>query len=267
MSLPIASQPSFPELYERELVGPLFQPWVDDLLDSARLARGDELLDVACGTGIVARVARRRLGPGSRVVGVDLSPLMVAHARVVAPDIDFREGGAEKLPVASDERFDVVTSQQGLQFFTDKPAAIAEMRRVLEPGGRLAIATWRPIDEAPLILELQRVAEKRVGPIDDRRHSFGDADALAELLAAAGFADVHVQRRERTIRFADGITFAQLNAMAVVGMSQQGKGMPEDERRRVVEAIVSDSAQALRRHTDGSGIAFTLAANVATARA
>jgi ubiquinone/menaquinone biosynthesis C-methylase UbiE len=267
VSMPNANRPSFPELYERELVKPLFQPWVDALLDGARLSRGDDLLDVACGTGIVARVARERLGPGSRVVGVDSSPAMIAHGRVVAPHIELREGSADRLPVAADETFDVVTCQQGLQFFPDKPSAVSEMRRVLKPKGRVAIATWRPIEESPFVLELQRVAERTVGRIHDRRHSFGDADALASLLEGAGFLDAAVERLERTIRFTDGTVFARLNAMAIVGMSEGGKGIADEERSRAAEQIVADSEGVLRRYADGAGLAFTLAANVATARA
>ncbi|MGE0159401.1 MAG: class I SAM-dependent methyltransferase [Gemmatimonadales bacterium] len=265
-SMPNVNRPSFPELYERELVKPLFRPWVDPLLDAARLERGDDLLDVACGTGIVARVARERLGLGSRVVGVDLSPVMIAHGRVVAPGVDLREGSADRLPVEPDETFDVVTCQQGLQFFPDKPGAVSEMLRVLRPNGRVAIATWRSIEESPFILELQRVAERRVGRIDDRRHGFGDAAALASLLETAGFADVTVERLERTIRFADGEVFARLNAMAVIGMSENGKAMADEERSRTAEQILTDSEDVLRRYADGSGIAFTLAVNLATAR-
>jgi ubiquinone/menaquinone biosynthesis C-methylase UbiE len=266
-SMPNANRPSFAELYERELVKPLFQPWVDALLDGARLSRGDRLLDVACGTGIVARVARERLGPGSRIVGVDLSPLMIAHAKLVAPDLDLREGSADRLPVAADETFDVVTCQQGLQFFPDKPKAVSEMRRVLGSKGRVAVATWRPIEESPFILELQRVAERTVGRIEDRRHGFGDANALASLLESAGFLDTSVERLERTIRFADGPGFARLNAMAIVGMSEGGKGMADEERSRAAEQIVADSEGVLRRYAEGSGVAFSLVANVATARA
>jgi ubiquinone/menaquinone biosynthesis C-methylase UbiE len=267
MSMPNANRPNFAELYERELVEPLFRPWVDALLDGAGLDRGDALLDVACGTGIVARVARQRLGPGSRIVGVDLSPAMIAHARVVATDIELREGSADRLPVAADERFDVVTCQQGLQFFPDKPKAVSEMCRVLKSKGRVAIATWRPVEESPLILELQRVAERAVGRIDDRRHSFGDATELAALLEAGGLSDVTVERHEQLIRFADGRVFARLNAMAIVGMSEGGKGKPDEERARLAEQIVGDSEDVLRRYADGSGVAFVLAANVAIARA
>lgn len=93
-----ANPPSFPELYERKLVGPLFRPWAEAILDIVAPAAGERVLDVACGTGIVGRLASERVGPTGRVVGVDLSPGMLAMARAVAPSIEWREGNAVALP-------------------------------------------------------------------------------------------------------------------------------------------------------------------------
>ena len=109
----------------------------------ARLALtpSDSVIDVACGTGIVARVARERLGPEARVVGVDVSPAMLAVAREVDRTIDWRLGNATDLPVVAPEQFTVVTCHQGLQFMPDKAAATRGMRRVLAPTGRLTIGT------------------------------------------------------------------------------------------------------------------------------
>ena len=92
--------------------------------------RGDSLIDVACGTGIAARIGRERLGPEARIVGVDVAPAMLAVARTVDPTIDWREGNAVSLPVRATEHFTVLTCHQGLQFMPDKLAAIREMRRV-----------------------------------------------------------------------------------------------------------------------------------------
>lgn len=267
MSMPNVQVPSFAAIYERELVGPLFRPWVDLLLDGVGLEPGERVLDVACGTGIVARVAYERLGGEGRVVGVDLSPLMLAQARTVAPHLEWREGSADALPLADGERFDVLTCQQGLQFFPDRPKAAAEMRRALGPGGRVALATWRPLQEVPLMAELQEVAERRVGGIRDTRHGFGDAVAIAELLKGAGFRDVEVEKHERTIRFDDGATLVRLNAMAIIGMSEAGKSMSDEERARTAEALTADSADVIDRYSDGAGLAFRMGTNVATARA
>ncbi len=255
---------SLPELYEKWLVTPLFRPWAELALDDLGLGPTDRVLDVACGTGIVARVAKERLGASARVVGVDLSPNMLAIARRVAPGIDWREGNAAALPLQDGESFNAVICQQGLQFVQDKPAAVREMKRALTPRGRLAISTWRPVQEVLFVLELQRVAERRLGAIQDVRHGLGDAAELERLLRQAGFDQVQVKQQSRTIRFDDGAIFARLNAMALVGMSA-ARNMPEDEKGRMIDAIVSDSAGVLRSYAEGSGLAFEIGTNFATA--
>ena len=267
MTLPTyaMNQATFPEMYERWLVTPLFRPWAELTLDEVKLAPGDRLLDIACGTGIVARVARERLGDGAYTVGIDASADMLAVARAVAPGIDWREGDAARLPLHDGEQFDVVVCQQGLQFFSDKPAAAAQMRRALSRGGRLAVATWRSDEEIPFFRELRRIAERHLGPITDLRYGFGQAAPLEELLRDAGFQDVRSKTISRTIRFSGDTRFLQLNTMALVGMSTVGKTMTDEERKRTVEKIVGDSASVLQHHTDKSGLAFELSTNLATA--
>lgn len=265
MTLPFA-QLSFPEIYEQALVGPLFQPFAESIVDDLGLAAGERVLDVACGTGIVARLAKDRVGKSGKVAGVDLSPAMIAVAQRVAPEIDWREGDACALPLHDGEEFDVVVCHQGIQFVPDKPLAVQQMRRALAADGRLAIGTWRPDSEIPLGLELRRVAERHVGPIADHRHSFGEAGPLEELLRAGGFQDVRSKVVSRTVRFNDGPVFVRLNAMALVGMSAAAKDMTDEERQRVVGAIVADSADAIRPCTTDSGLAYELSTNVATAR-
>jgi len=265
MTLPFAEL-SFPEIYERALVRLLFQPWAELLLDQLALAAGDRVLDIACGTGIVARLAKERLGDSGRVVGIDLSPAMLAVARSVAPAIDWREGDAAVLPLGDDEQFEVVVCQQGLQFVPDKAAAARQMRRALTPGGRLGVSTWRSDEELPVLSELRLIAERQVGPIADRRHSFGGGDALEALFREAGFHDVRSRVVSRIIQFEDGLLYARLNGMALVGMSAASKDMSDAERVRIVADIVRDSTDLVRRHTDASGFAFELRANVATAR-
>lgn len=265
MTLPsyAMNQTSFPEMYERWLVKPLFLPFAELTLDELKLSPGDRLLDIACGTGIVARVAKERLGDTGRIVGVDVSPDMLAVARAAAPDIDWREGNATSLPLNEGEQFDVVVCHQGLQFFSDKTAAIAQMRRALAEHGRLAVATWRSDEEMPLLRELRTVAERHLGPINDQRHAFGDAALLEGLLREAGFHDIDVKTVARTIRFADGELFIRLNTMAFVGMSTSGKGMSDDERKQVMEKIINESAPVLQQYSDGPTLAFELRTNLA----
>jgi SAM-dependent methyltransferase len=199
-------------------------------------------------------------------VGIDVSAGMLAVARAAAPGIDWREGNASALPLAPQEQFDVVICQQGLQFFADKPAATAQMRHALAPGGKLAVSVWRSDDEMPFLRELRRVAERHLGPIDDQRYNFGDAAALEALLRDAGLRDVRSRTVSRTLRFEDSPSFLRLNAMALVGMSSAGKEMDEPARARAVEAIAGDSAAVARSHTDGSVLTFEMSTNLATAR-
>jgi ubiquinone/menaquinone biosynthesis C-methylase UbiE len=267
MALPsyAMNQASFPEMYEHWLVGPLFRPWAEITLDEVKLSQGDRVLDIACGTGIVARVARERLGDAAKIVGVDLSPDMLAVARTAAPSVDWREGNATALPLDENERFDVVVCQQGLQFFPDRPAAAAQMRRALSKQGRLAVSTWRPDEEIPFFRELRRIAERHLGAIADQRHSFGEAPALEAVLRDAGFHDVRSRTVSRTIRFAADAPLLRLNTMALVGMSAAGKQMSDQERKAVVETIIGESAPVLRSYAEGSGIGFALSTNLATA--
>jgi ubiquinone/menaquinone biosynthesis C-methylase UbiE len=268
MTLPAyaMNQSNFAEMYERWLVEPLFRPWAEVLLDRVSIASGDRVLDLACGTGIVARLAKERLGNKGRVVGVDLSPQMLDVGRTIAPSIEWREGNAMALPFDETEKFDVVVCQQGLQFFPDKAAAAREMRRVLAPGGRLAVATWRPLEEVPIFTALHRVAERHLGPVVDHRHGFGDAMAIERLLADAGFHDVRVEKMSRTVRFADAAPFVRLNTMALVGMSTASATTSDEQRAQLVAAIVKESADVLPPYADGEGIAFAISTNVATAR-
>jgi ubiquinone/menaquinone biosynthesis C-methylase UbiE len=268
MTLPdyAMNQETFPQQYERWLVGPLFRPWAEILLDEVRPSPRDRILDIACGTGIVARLAKQRLDTGGAVVGVDISADVLTVARAAAPDIDWREGNAGALPLNDGEQFDVVVCQQGLQFFPDKPAAVAEMRRALVTEGRLAVAVWRSDEEMPFFRELRDVAERHIGPVADQRYGYGEPGPIEALLGGAGFHDVRSRTVTRRLEFSDGMPFLRLNAIALVGMSAAGKAMSGDERKRAVDRIASDSTPLLGRYRDGAGIAFETSANLATAR-
>jgi SAM-dependent methyltransferase len=196
-----------------------------------------------------------------------VAPAMLAVAHAVEPTIDWREGNAVSLPVTPAEQFTVMTCHQGLQFMPDKSAAVREMRRVLAPRGRVAIATWRSLQDTPGMVELNAIAERHVGPIVDSRHSFGDAGALERLLVDAGFSDVSVGTLAHDVRFGDGVLFARLNAMAVVGMSDKGKTMSEAERGELAGRIAGESQELVARATKNGAFVIPLTANVATARA
>jgi ubiquinone/menaquinone biosynthesis C-methylase UbiE len=264
--LQLFSTMTFPEIYERVLVGPLFRPFAQEVIARLQPTRSDSLIDIACGTGIVARLAREAL-PGSRIVGVDIAPAMLAVARSIEPTIDWREGTAMSLPVKDRETFSMLTCHQGLQFFPDRAAAVSEMRRVLAPGGRVAIATWRSLQDIPVALELNDVAERHVGTIVDSRHSFGNADTLKALLVDGGFREVSVETFSHDVKFADGALFARLNAMAVIGMSEKGKGLDETARSEMAGQIAVDSQAVIDRYTKNGACVFPISTNIAVGRA
>lgn len=195
---------SAPENYERYFVPAIGAPHAADLIDTAALRLGERVLDVACGTGVVARLAAERVGTTGTVAGLDLNPGMLAVARVVTPpslSIEWHEASAEAMPLP-DEAFDVVLCQFGLQFVPDKPAALREMRRVLAPGGRLAINV--PGSTPPIFAIVDEALERHIGPeaagFVRMVFSLHDPDEIRNLINSAGFHDVDVQPGTKTLR-------------------------------------------------------------------
>jgi ubiquinone/menaquinone biosynthesis C-methylase UbiE len=192
------------EVYEAFFVPALFAEWGGRVADAAQIRGGERVLDVACGTGILARAVSDRVGPSGTVVGLDINPEMLAVAEMRAPGITWRNGAAEALPFES-ESFDAVVSQFGLMFFTDGKAAIHEMARVLRPGGRLAIAVWDALDNTPgyaaMVALLQRLFGKAIA--DGLRAPFrlGDPAVLRTLFDDAGFLQAKITTVEGTACF------------------------------------------------------------------
>ena len=199
--------------YDEILVPRLFEPWAHALLDELDLSAGLAVIDVACGPGTVARLAARRVGASGRVIACDLSPAMleVATAKPAIPDaadIDYRQCPADDLPF-QDGTFDLVVCQQGLQFFPDRAGALAEMRRVLKPGGRAGVAVWAAIEECPFWDALASAVGDVLGKeheIAFRRGPWGlpEADELQRLFDSAGFSDVVVTKQVKPVVFENG---------------------------------------------------------------
>jgi ubiquinone/menaquinone biosynthesis C-methylase UbiE len=191
------------ENYERYFVPAIGAPLAADLVELAALRRGERVLDVACGTGIVARQALERVGDGGLVVGTDINPGMLGVARDALPESSWREANAEDLPFR-DDAFDVVFCQMGLQFFADKPAAARELRRVLVPGGRLFVNVPGPTPR--LFGELEEALARHLGSdvagFVRAVFSFHDPAELRDLLSSAGFEQVKVRSNPVTLRLA-----------------------------------------------------------------
>jgi SAM-dependent methyltransferase len=136
------------EAYEARFVPALFAEWAPRLVEAAGVAPGQTVLDVACGTGVVARAAADRLGGRGRVVGLDLNRCMLAVAGRLRPDLEWRQGDAADLPF-EDGSFDVVLCQSALMFFPDRAGALREMTRVATAGGTVAVQVWDRLEAQP----------------------------------------------------------------------------------------------------------------------
>jgi SAM-dependent methyltransferase len=251
------------EAYEAGLVPALMSGAASNLVEAARPGPGERVLDVGCGTGIVARLAAERIGPAGAVVGLDPNPGMRAVAARRAPGIAWRDGTAEALPFA-DASFDVVLSQFALMFFADRAAAFREMRRVLRPGGRLAVSVLDSLDRNPAYARVADSYGRWAGPEVAAAMRFpfqlGDHETLPALVAGAGFASAAIARRESRGHFA---SVAQMILADVRGWFPLA-GIHLDAA--TLERVIADAGTSLARFCGPDGaVEFSLAALVATA--
>jgi SAM-dependent methyltransferase len=203
--------------YETLMVPALFGEWAPKVADAARIQAAERVLDVACGTGTLAReVARRTRGTGF-VAGLDPDAGMLEVARQLAPSVEWRQGDAESLPFP-DQTFDAVVSQFGLMFFDDRREAIGQAVRVLKPKGRLAIAVWDSLDNIPAYADevalLQRLAGASAADALRAPFVLGNRRDLTTLFADAGVATVAVTTHEGTGRFPSARAMARLTSGA-----------------------------------------------------
>lgn len=257
-----------PENYERYQVPSIFEPLARMFLAHLPLQPGQRILDVACGTGIVARLAAAAVGKDARIVGVDLNAGMLEIARTQASGsgaaIEWREGDAVSLPCA-DDAFDMVLCQQGLQFFTDKAAALNEMRRVLVAGGLAGLCVWRSIEHSPCHVAISQALARHAGAAVAQQFQapfgFGEAGPLRAVLADAGFREVEVRvavvmRRLRSpAESVPGLLASTPVGPAVAAL---------DEKLR--QAIVDEVATALAGYRDNDGMTVPQATHIALAR-
>lgn len=185
------------ENYERYFVPAIGEPVAKNLMHYAALRPDERVLDVACGTGIVARLASERVGPGGTVSGIDINPGMLATARSVTPEamsIEWHEASAEDMPL-NDESFDVVLCQMGLQFMENKPAALQEIRRVLVPGGRFIMNVPGPADQ--IFIDFEKAVERNISVEASgfirQVFSLHNTDEIEQLMSKSGFSENTVE--------------------------------------------------------------------------
>jgi SAM-dependent methyltransferase len=254
------------ERYERNMVGAIFAPFAGGLLEQATLCEGEQVLDAACGTGIVARLAWSQVAPSGRVLGLDVNHAMLEVARRIgdAERIEWREADAAAMPFAEGS-FDVALCHHGLQYFQDRRSALAEMRRVLRPTGRLALSVWRPVAFNPGHAVFADVLERRVGAeaAATRRAPFKlcDRGEIRALLTGAGFRDVAVRLDARVARFPSAEAMIRIMMEGTPLGAAMGKADSS-----LLQSVIAETTQGLSEYEDDHGLALPMQAWVVTAK-
>jgi ubiquinone/menaquinone biosynthesis C-methylase UbiE len=237
---------SAPELYERYLVPAITSIWADDLLDRISPRDGESVLDIACGTGVVARLAAER-GHAGRLVGIDLNAAMLAVARAKSATVEWVEGSALDLPFEANS-FDVVLCQLGLQFFPDRSLALKEMVRVLKPGGRAGLSVYSAIEQTPAAHAFVQALDKYLGAESSRtkrsEHLPCNAQEVGTWAKRAGFDIVDVATVVKQITFPSALDYVRFQLTATP-MAAILKDKDAAEREHLIVSISADAAARL----------------------
>jgi ubiquinone/menaquinone biosynthesis C-methylase UbiE len=264
---------SAPELYQRCLVPAMTAMWACDLAGRAALLPGQRVLDVACGTGVVARVAAERVGGTGRVAALDINPGMLAVARslpaVAGARVAWHRGSALALPFSAGA-FDVVLCQLGLQFIPDPLAALREIWRVLIPGGRLALNVFSPIERNPATCALADALDRHVRPgasvAKRAEHALADTAELRALVAAAGFNDIEIRTATKMVRFSSAADYVRIQ-LAATPLATLITGYDVTARNHLIDALAGDIGADLAAYAAGDpGLTFPQEIQVVLAR-
>lgn len=250
------------EIYEEFFLPALFSEWPSRVIAEGDLRPGQKVLDVACGTGVLARAAYESVMPGGSVTGLDVNEGMLTVARQRAPHIDWREGAAEAMPL-EDNSYDAVLSQFGLMFFEDPVAAVREMERVLQPGGTCAVAVWDSLENTPgyhaAVQLLRRLFGDDVASALEAPYNLGDKSALSAVFGAAGVSDLKVETYDGTARFPsiDSWMYTDVRGWTLADMIDDSQ----------YELLLGEAKRSLSEFvTDEGAIMFKAPAHIATFR-
>ena len=249
-----------PAAYERYLVPGFFKPWAETLTAYTSPTSGGEILDVACGTGIVARTVASTLKNGARVIGLDNNREMLNKASELSEkaglEIDWQQGHADQLPYEND-RFDYVFCQQGMQFFPEPQQVLKEMHRVLKPGGRLALNIMRSIRHNPAFKILSDELEKHVGENAGSmmRAPFPEWDQkkIRNMVEDAGFRDISLHLEIISMRFPSSEEFLRREA-ASSPLAGEMESLAGETRNKLIDHL----HESLEPYQDDKGVVFPM---------
>ena len=234
--------------YEDFFVPAIFHQWPRKIMDAAGLTEGDNLLEVGCGTGVLAREAVQRVGPDGSVTGMDLSESMLGVARSISPEVDFQQGNAVDLPFA-DESFDITVASFMLMFVPDQALAVSEMWRVLKPGGRLVISVWESLNENPAYAELVDIATNRIDEAAGRSlawpFALGEKGKLSEICDSAGIIGLESNSHDGRAKFPSVDEFVRTEIQSWV--------LADSVDETALNAVLKDSQTRLAAYCSNTG--------------
>ena len=265
-------QPKSPaDTYEHYFVPAMFLPWSTILLSHAALQARERVLDVACGTGIVARQVAPLVGTEGQVAALDMNPAMLAVARSIpvtpGTTIRRREGNAMALPFP-EGTFDLVLCQHGLQFFPDRAGAVREMRRVLAPGGRALVIVLQALARHPVFEALMESVARHLSlPVSAVMTPFAlcDADELRSLFTAAGFEEVDILPVSTTVRFPDPERFVPLAVTSSAAAVPAFTELESPARAALLEIVRGEIEPTIHRYRTPDSVTFPMFAHIAVA--
>ncbi|MFW7343897.1 class I SAM-dependent methyltransferase [Pollutimonas sp. H1-120] len=260
------------EVYERYLSRAIADPWTRVLLELALPKPGERVLDIACGTGSVARQVAPMVGISGQVLALDINSEMLEVGRAqpspAGASILWQEGDATRLELPGDA-FDLVLCQQGFQFFPDRVASGREMRRVLRDGGRAVISVWQSLSRHPLYEELftatARVLDAPISDVDVA-FSLSNPEELYTLLSEAGFHYIEITPRSLFIRMPEPERFVQFSILGAATSVPAFASMDAIERFALVEKVRAKTHAIIQGFRDGDSLAFSMETNIAIAK-
>lgn len=254
--------------YDAVIVPTLFHAWTERLVDQHGPWEGRRVLDVATGTGVVAQFVGRQVGADGKVIGADINPQMLAAARRrcadLGPAVELVETPAHPLNIP-DDAVDVVTCQQGFQFFPDRRAAAHEMHRVLRDGGKVIVSTWLPVSEC-----------RGFGVVCDALEAIGEPDIAAsmrvpfdnmpqdELLShfeSAGFRDIVLERHEIDMLL-DGGPDQAVDVAYATPIGPPLRALSEERQQQFQRTLI----ELVEQNSNGAVNMGAMVSNVLTAR-
>lgn len=255
---------SWVEIYERVFVPAMIGSWPARVVAMTTLWPEAHVLDVACGTGALTRYVARLVGVNGRLVGLDVSPDMLSIARTIPLDgaagpIEWHEGNVAVLPFAEGS-FDVVYCTFGFMFFPDRVAALQEIRRVLKPGGCIALSVWGDMKKCPGQTAMKEGWEHHFGAAEAagfmQQHVLSDPEVVHSLIRDAGFGKVTVQPTMDEVRLPSPEALVRSYGALI--------GKETDEQTRA--SLIAEVSAALQPYIESTGLVYPIEAVLASAR-